>query len=140
MQRSFQTMPWMSTWQPGLCWVLYILYSVFKTTLQSRSHFPHFKGEKISGGAEQISQRRECNQQWLGPKLQVLDGQRSPFLLHSCLLYCEPKLYISVQWMNCVFFKCICDFKNYYIFFKCYGNFITFWTIETSCLQAHNPI
>lgn len=111
-------MPWTSTWQPGLCWVLYPLYSVFKTTLQSTSHFPHFTGEKISGEAEQISHRRRCSQWWLGPKLQALYGQRSHFLLHSGLLYGDAKVCMLVQWLNCIFFKCICDFKNDVFFMR----------------------
>lgn len=43
------SMPWSSTWRPGLCWVHCSLDSVFKRALHSRSHFPHFMGEKHGG-------------------------------------------------------------------------------------------
>lgn len=46
---------------------------------------------------------------------------------HSDLLDGKAKTYILIQWMNCIFFTCSCDFKNY-IFFK--G-----WVTALSCLD-----
>lgn len=84
-------MPRMSTWQPGLCWALYIVYSVFKTSLQSTSHFPHFTGEKTSGEAEQISHRHGAVGGGSGPNFRLSTSKGHVFFSILAYYMVKPK-------------------------------------------------